>query len=196
MIGHGTGGWVAIRHALDNPQSVGALILIGSSASAKDLLSARKANLARLDKSQAALLQNGKRDDPAYAAAMAAYRREFVCRLAQQPAWLNSLMDDSAKSAATRMTLGDDPFRFKGKWASFDMGRRLRSIAVPTLVICGQHDTPSASERLAKQIKGAQLKILDGLSYHAALEDPARVNATIAAFLDGVDKAAIAGRAE
>ena len=85
------------------------------------------------------------------------------------------------------MTLGDDPFRFKGKWENIDLRRRLRSIAAPTLVCVGQHDTPAASQTLAAQIKGAQLQILDGLSYHAAIEDPERVGATISAFLDRVD---------
>jgi 3-oxoadipate enol-lactonase len=68
-----------------------------------------------------------------------------------------------------------------------DLRGRLGGIAAPTLVAVGELDTetpPAYAERLAAEIPDAQLAVVPGAGHLANLEQPARVNALLAAFLD------------
>ena len=68
----------------------------------------------------------------------------------------------------------------------------LGRIAVPTLVLVGEEDaaTPLAcAERLAAGIAGARLVVVPGAGHSSPVEQPARVTAALAAFLDGVEAA-------
>ena len=71
----------------------------------------------------------------------------------------------------------------------FDERHALPRIAIPTLVISGTRDpnAPAAAmERMAAAIPGAKYVALDGAGHLAHLEQPARFNAALDAFLDGV----------
>jgi 3-oxoadipate enol-lactonase len=60
------------------------------------------------------------------------------------------------------------------------------SITAPTLVLVGSEDvaTPVAkAEAIASAISGSRLDVLAGVGHVSTLEDPARINASIAAFL-------------
>lgn len=68
-----------------------------------------------------------------------------------------------------------------------DLTPSLGQIAVPTLVICGEEDaiSPLAEmESLARQIPGAEFVPVPHAGHMAPLEQPAAVNAALAAFLE------------
>ena len=70
---------------------------------------------------------------------------------------------------------GDD-----GQW------RRLHQLRVPTMVLSGARDRwilPANGERMAREIPGARIIMLDGLGHVPMEEDPARSVAPVAAFL-------------
>jgi pimeloyl-ACP methyl ester carboxylesterase len=76
-------------------------------------------------------------------------------------------------------------------WAShhFDAMDRVRGIALPTLILCGEGDrmTPvKYSEYLHAQIAASQLVVLPGAGHMVVLEQPRAVNEAIAAFLRGL----------
>lgn len=63
---------------------------------------------------------------------------------------------------------------------------QLRTIALPTLVLCGKEDaatTPDKSERIARAIPGARLAFIDGVGHSSVVEDPAAVNAHLVPFV-------------
>ncbi len=63
----------------------------------------------------------------------------------------------------------------------------LPRIAVPTLVLCGEHDQvtpPVLGTRLIDVIPGARLVIFPGAGHLGNMEQPARYNATVREFLD------------
>ena len=65
----------------------------------------------------------------------------------------------------------------------------IRAITAPTLVVVGSGDvaTPVAkAEAIAAAIPGSRLDVLAGVGHVSTLEDPARINACIEAFLDGL----------
>jgi len=70
--------------------------------------------------------------------------------------------------------------------ASFDQRQNLAKIAVPTLVLAGEHDhTASAAvmERMAQRIPGAQYRQLPGVGHIANMERPADFNTAVLEFL-------------
>ncbi len=172
LIGHGTGGWTALNHTLRNPTRVAGLVLCGSSPSAEVQVASERANLKALA---------GAGPD--------AYFKTHLCRLPEAPEWLAPLEQAAQINRAHRIMVGPDRFRIEGAWASFDVQRRLREIAAPTLVTCGAHDIngPAVARAMAHGIPRPQLKIFAGLSHHAQIEDPALVTGTVRTFLRRVD---------
>lgn len=71
----------------------------------------------------------------------------------------------------------------------FDLRDALPRIAVPTLVLSGSRDQNApagAMQRMAERIPGATYVMLDGAGHLAHLEQPARFNAALDAFLETV----------
>lgn len=70
-----------------------------------------------------------------------------------------------------------------------DQSPNLSSIAVPTLVIVGDHDaiTPVAiAQSMQKKIPQAQIAVITGAGHMAPMEQPAQVNQAMARFLQGL----------
>ena len=70
-----------------------------------------------------------------------------------------------------------------------DVAERVREIAVPTLLIVGDHDQPDivrTVERLAQQIPGARLERMPGTAHLPSMEQPERFNELVLDFLAGV----------
>ena len=71
----------------------------------------------------------------------------------------------------------------------FDLRAELKRITAPTLLLAGSRDpnAPAAAmERMAGQIPGARLVVLDGVGHLAHLEQPDRFNAALDEFLAGL----------
>jgi pimeloyl-ACP methyl ester carboxylesterase len=67
-----------------------------------------------------------------------------------------------------------------------DVTARLREIAVPTLVICGEHDAivkPAEMQEIAATLPQAKYVEIKDAGHMAPLEQPVAVNAAIQAFL-------------
>jgi 3-oxoadipate enol-lactonase len=67
-----------------------------------------------------------------------------------------------------------------------DQAERAATIQVPTLIICGDEDAitpPSLSEELAAYIPNSRLRIIEGASHLANLDDPDQFNRSIEDFL-------------
>jgi pimeloyl-ACP methyl ester carboxylesterase len=71
---------------------------------------------------------------------------------------------------------------------TFDRRAELPGIAVPTLLIAGEHDPaapPKTMQRMAAAIPGARLVVLAGTGHFAHLERPAAFRAVLLPFLVG-----------
>jgi pimeloyl-ACP methyl ester carboxylesterase len=69
--------------------------------------------------------------------------------------------------------------------------RDLAAIDVPVAIVQGEHDEfirPEHAAYLARTIPGGTLTILPGVSHFAPLQRPARFNAALLAFLDGLPR--------
>lgn len=73
-----------------------------------------------------------------------------------------------------------------------DATEMLGGIAVPTLVIVGEHDAispPAEMREIADRIPGAQFAIVKKAGHMSPLEEPAAFNEELARFLDGMTNA-------
>ncbi len=70
---------------------------------------------------------------------------------------------------------------------TFDRKAELQKIAVPTLLVAGSDDRTapaSVMERMAKEIPGAELVVMDGCGHLGPMDQPDAFNAVLAGFLE------------
>lgn len=161
LAGHSMGGTIALQAALDIPQQVAGLILLGSSAR----MPVAPALLAGLsDDPQSAIdvfTQNlyGPAAPPDMVAATAEAYQQLDAQLLR-----NDLLACNA----------------------FDARQQLGRIACPTLVLCGEEDrmTPlKFSVSLSTGLPNARMQSFPGAGHMLMLEAPAQVNAAMRAFI-------------
>jgi pimeloyl-ACP methyl ester carboxylesterase len=92
-----------------------------------------------------------------------------------------------AAFAASVQQFHPDGFRAMARAAAeADLRPALGSVAVPTLVICGDQDTRAplpVAEAMHAAIPGSQLVVLDGVGHASAVEAPERFTDAIRTFL-------------
>lgn len=173
LVGHSIGGMVALEFAARFPERVASLVLYATSPAfgkpdgdwQRDFL---KARLAPLDA--------GKR----------------MAELA--PSIVESLVGDSpdtdgiARATAAMARVPEAAYRAAMQClVTFDRRDALAGLAVPTLVMAGEHDdnAPAAMmERMAGKIPGARYQVIPGAGHLAHFEQPAAFRAALDAFFE------------
>lgn len=90
-----------------------------------------------------------------------------------------------------RRSLDNDPYCYAAAYrvlAESDLAARLPGIAVPTLVMTGEHDagsTPRMARLIAERVPDCRLHILPGLKHSVLLEAPDQVSRVMTDFLAG-----------
>ena len=165
LAGHSMGGAIALQAALDRVKGIEALVLLGTGARLKI--------------------------SPVIFEGISGRFREFAPELVE---WMMSPVSSPLlREDVTTDVLSTRPSTFLADFHAcngFDVMSRLGEIAVPALVVNGDEDrlTPlKYAEYLATNLPGAVLKIIHGAGHLAMLENPAEVNAVIAAFLHSLD---------
>lgn len=175
IVGHSIGGMVAQEFIARHPDRAASLVLSATSPAfgnpdgdfQKTFVAAR---LAPLDAGRS----------------MASVADEVVPRLVgtgADPAGI-------ARAKACMAQVAPETFRAMIRaLVTFDRRDALSAIAVPTLCLSGSQDTNAPAPMMAKmaaRIPGARSVCLDGLGHLANLENPARFDAAVRAFLDGL----------
>lgn len=162
LVGHSMGGGVALQYALDYPDDVMKLILVGSGGRL------------RCHPDTLTFMKNALDDSAPFATMIDALAQQLPKKFGQR------LKADS-------MALG--PAVFLNDFEAcdrFDVMDRLNEIAISTLVIVGSEDvmTPvKYSEFLQANIENAKIKLIEGGSHYVFVDYPNEVNSAIDEFL-------------
>ncbi len=174
FLGLSMGGFVGMRLAIRYPALIRSLVLLDTSADAELAENVgryrRLSHIGRwlgysLIASPVMKIMFGAKflQDPARAALRAAWRQRLIA---------------NDRVGIARAVAG--VVERQGVYDQIDR------IARPTLVIVGDQDVatvPAKAERMQARIPGSKLSVIPGAGHSATIEEPAAVNAAIAAFL-------------
>jgi proline iminopeptidase len=182
LLGHSWGAVLAVEYALLNPTRVSRLILMNPApVSVSDLAAVRKAYLERLGEAmdrQRELVASAAYQAGDPEAVAARYRIHFQPSLKRpedyermmarmKTGFLNQGKDGIVKARAVEDRLMRDTWEVPG----YDLSPRLAGLAVPTLVIAGDHDfMVGAAESIARAIPRAELVTVKDCGHFAFLE--------------------------
>jgi pimeloyl-ACP methyl ester carboxylesterase len=193
LLGHSHGGFVATTYASTYPERTGRLVLVGTLARFSDEQRAEKARVLA-----------EKEVDPAFADAVEARRArdagefddraELLALLVREFGLYFTRFGDAEREFVQEVVFAD-PFNldalsmFNATVApTLDLRPLLGRITAPTLVVTGDGDYMAgvgSAEEIASGIAGSRLEIIPGAGHFPWVEEPERVRAAIAAFLEG-----------
>lgn len=195
VLGHSWGAVLALEYALRFPKRVSHLVLMNPApASTSDAYAMSKFYLEKLgaerDRQRAILVGSAyQAGDPD--AVYARYRIHFKPALAR-PADYEKLMASMKAGFTSQGSAGilkaraieDRLMRDTWEVSDYDLLPRLRNLAIPTLVIGGDHDfiPPDVAEHIAAAVPKARLRMLKGCGHFAYLECPAEVRGELNGF--------------
>lgn len=168
LLGHSMGGMVALQAALDHPDRIEKLVLYGTSSSGTlpNRFESFEETIARVE-----------RDGVAATAA----RVSATWFVDGKDAPLYPLCLEAGRGAAQEAVIAC--LKAMPQWA---VTERLKELAAPTLVICGEQDRSYSIDsvvQLARDIKTAQLCLIPGCAHNLHLEKPDLFNQVVGEFL-------------
>jgi proline-specific peptidase len=132
--------------------------------------------------------RTGNYQAPAYRAATQLFYHRHVCRIEPWPECLDRTFRSTGPEVYLTMW-GHSEFSVTGNLCGLDLVRRLREVAVPTLITCGRYDecSPRTAAWYRDQIPGAELIVFENASHLHHLEVTENYLATVRHFLARVD---------
>lgn len=166
VLGHSSGGAVALTYALRFPRRVSHLILVATAASWRD---------------------EGRAADVPYPRTEEEMRGQFrssIRSAVSDPSRVVSAMD----SLIPKMRFSPERFRWTGEveWDRYDLRDRLQAIRVPTLIVHGREDRIVPVERgeeLLRSLSESRLVVLEGCGHWPFVERRREFVSAVTAFL-------------
>ena len=177
LAGHSLGGAIVLQYALEYPEDVGGLILIGTGARL------------RVAPHVLAAIEKGIQDPDSWLAEFVEPQLRFIVDSVVDVATMGAGMDESlrhrmlSESAAVGARVQINDFLCCDRFSVMD---RLNEIKVPTLVLSGSADVltpPKYGAFLADGIKGARHVVIEGGTHFMYAEKPEQTNRAIGSFL-------------
>jgi 3-oxoadipate enol-lactonase len=166
VVGSSMGGWAALQTVLTAPETVTALGLISTTAGGRGLTLPSDAVM----NSSVAVVEQPDHEHVRESVTLG-FTPSFV---ASRRPLIDLLVAEALATPTTEEVLAAQAAIF----TSHDVADQLRTISVPTLVMCGsedQHQPPENSRFLAEHIRGARLVMVEGAAHTLRLEAPGRV---------------------
>lgn len=171
LVGTSMGGMLALEAQRQAPQRVAGMALLGSSARPDT------PELLQLRRDACRLFEQGRIDEVLQANVLFAFHPNSARRRDLVDTYLGFVRAAGAAQLVRQN---------HAVMARIDSRPLLPQVACPTLVVCGEADrltTPEQSQEMAAAIPGARLEMVPGAGHLLTLEQPARVNALLLAWL-------------
>ena len=194
VLGYSAGGMTAIEYAARYPTHLAGLILCSTAPSARECHRANRWVRSRATPAQRSRLRELESargfESPEYRALVTEINAPFTTRFASPCCDLLRGERSNPVYRAMFSRTGDE-YRLDGTAAGWDRTRALAKIQVPTLVLTGKYDfLRGASERIAAQIRGADLRVLPRSSHMTVQEQTAEFLRAVGAFVTSTSEAA------
>jgi pimeloyl-ACP methyl ester carboxylesterase len=173
LAGLSFGGLVAMQAGLQAPDRVRALVLADALLPGVRWDPACKAGFAEVDRQVTA---------GGVTAGRAAWLRHPLFAVARRDPELDAQLTEMVNAYPGQHWLGQDPESPDPE----PPADNLASLAMPVLVVAGEHDSPcflTMSQALAKGIPGADFALVPGAGHMVNMEQPAAVNTLLTSFL-------------
>lgn len=176
IVGFSMGGAIAQELAIDYPDRVKKLVLIGTFPWLDERLKA--ANRSRIKVREQLSVEDYTR---------ANFPNVYTSRDYDQPGLIEGIIERVVANAAAAQP--NDAFaRQSDAIRDYDSRERLKNVRAETLVICGEEDylcPPWQSRLIADAIPGAKLEFVEGAGHGVVFTRGADVSALMAPFLEG-----------
>lgn len=192
LFGHSWGGIVAHRYAAGRPKGLLSLVLQGTPLSAARFKAGIDELVRALPRDDAAAIEAGERsgsfDDPAFQRATMAFVRRHLDRTPVRDVALPYMQDlpvDRGDAVAATLTGLRLTGGFLGRLADLDDEPLARRVAVPTLLLRGEHDIipPDAMRAMARLFPDATTGQVPGAGHMAQFDQPDAWRAALRRFI-------------
>ena len=173
IVGHSMGSAVAQRFAIDHPQRVKGLVLVGSFATMRD-------NPAVEEFWETTVSRITDPVDPAIARAF----QESTISTSVPPEFYEMVVQESLKVPARVWREAFEGF------PKHDLSGELHKIKAPTLIVWGDQDAfcpRSDQDKLESTISDSKLVVYPGIGHAVHWEQPRRFVSDLEAFIQGLD---------
>ncbi len=180
LAGHSLGGAIVLQYALDYPDDVGGLILVGTGAKLRVAPHVLEAIEKGIESPKSWLSEFVE----AQLTAVTDVAFDAVAREAGMDKSLREQIAAQMAQVGARVQLNDFVCCDR-----FNVMARLPEIKTPTLVLAGSLDVltpPKYGAYLAEHIDGAKMVVIDGGTHHFFAEKPEQTNRAISHFLKSI----------
>lgn len=188
LLGHSWGGWLSIEYVLTHLDSLKSLILCNTCGDMPHLIGELERHRAALGPETVAMMQrheaDGTLEHEEYKAAITLLNYRHVLRLQDWPASVHASLDDWNMDVYGTMQ-GPNEFLYTGNLKDWNRIPDMPRIAVPTLVVVGQHDelSPACAMRMHHALPNSEIKVFPNSSHMPLYEEPESFFATLGGFL-------------
>ena len=192
LLGQSWGGMLAIEYMLTRPEGVAGLILSNTTPSAPLFEREARRLLALLPSDVQETIRRCEAEhaffSAEYQAAMMVYYARHVVRVQPMPDFVQRSFLGVGQPYFVMW--GRSEFNVTGNLRDWDRTARLGEIAVPVLLVSGEHDesTPLVNQVLQAGIRGARWHLMPGCSHFCHVEAPEAYRALVVAFLGEVSR--------
>jgi L-proline amide hydrolase len=194
VLGQSWGGMLGMEHAVERPEGLRSLVVANSPASMELWVSEanrlRRLLPAEVQDTLARHEQAGTTDSDEYERAVMRFYERHLCRVLPFPDALQRTFDQLNEDPTVYHTMnGPSEFHVVGSLRGWDITPQLGEIAVPVLVISGEHDeaTPAVVRPLVQALGDVRWELIEGASHSTHLEQPERCLELVEAFLSARD---------
>jgi pimeloyl-ACP methyl ester carboxylesterase len=182
-IGYSMGGWIAFHMALEYPEALKALIVVGGAPPGRKEAQWWKTNRRKNER----LFTDFKNDPEALRAALEAQMAPFFVRPQSNPKF-KEFVDSQMSSTKEQRSAPVPGLPLPEAKTDEELMDLLGTIKIPTLMINGCQDRAEAALRVASAIPGAKIVFFQDESHMIVLEGPEKVVAEIVQFVSQLEK--------